>query len=144
MKEYSNRIGLQEVWNHFTGFPLAHLATVEGDQPRVRMMALVCHNEKLWFATKTEWDKAEQIRENPKVEVTIPARDQSRAGCLRITATARIVSEGDTRRDLADIIPWFSQYWNSPQDENFTLIELDLRRILFDHPSDGLKYTVAL
>ena len=54
MKQYPESIGLQEIWSHFEGFPLAHLATIDGHQPRVRSMALVSFDDRLWLATKIE------------------------------------------------------------------------------------------
>ena len=142
MMEYSHRMSLKYIWNHFAALPLSHLATVEGDQPRVRMMTLVTHKGRLWLATKTEWDKVSQLLENPKIELTVPAKEQNQAGCVRITALANIVEDDETRKAVSSAIPWFSNYWTSHHDENFTLIGLDLTRVLFDHPSDGLKYTV--
>ena len=144
MKEYAHRLGLGDIWRHFEGFPLSHFATVEDDQPRVRMMALVAHDRKLWLATKTEWDKVEQIRRNPKAELTVPARDEKGAGCVRVTAVARQIEDSDIRREVSGAIPWFSNYWTSSDDANFTLLGLEIQRILYDHPSDGKKYTVEL
>lgn len=75
------------------GFSLSHLATVESDQPRVRTMALVAHNIGLWIATKTEWNKVGQIGKNPKIEISLPAREQSGSSCTRINAEATLVRD---------------------------------------------------
>lgn len=144
MKEYPHVLKLDELWQHFEGYPLAHLATLEGDQPRVRMMALIAHKRRLWMATKTHWEKVAQIGKNPKSEISLPARDNSGVGCIRITARAVLVQDSETRKDLASSIPWFSDYWKSPEDPNFTLLAFEPERILYDHPSDGRKYTVEL
>jgi uncharacterized pyridoxamine 5'-phosphate oxidase family protein len=144
MKEYPERMSLDELRQHFEGFPLAHVATIEGNQPRVRAMSLISWDNKLWLATKTEWDKVEQIRRNNRVEFTVMLKTQERTGSLRITAEAALVDDTATKTKLASAIPWFHQYWKDASDSNFTLIRLDLTRILFDHPSDRKKYTVAL
>jgi uncharacterized pyridoxamine 5'-phosphate oxidase family protein len=144
MKEYPHRLDLSDIWYHFEGFPLSHFATIEDDQPRVRMMTLVAYDSRLWLATKTEWDKVEQIRRNPKAELTVPARDEKGAGCVRVTAVARPIEDSSIRQEVSKAIPWFSHYWTSSNDANFTLIGLDILRVLYDHPSDGKKYTVDL
>jgi general stress protein 26 len=144
MKEYNSSIRLDEVWNHFEGFPLSHLATVEGDQPRVRMMTLVAHEGRLWMATKTEWNKVDQIAKNSRIEISVPARDESGSGCLRVTGKAHLIRDPAVRAELAKVIPWFSSYWDSHEDRNFSLLRFEIHRVLFDHPSNGLKYEVDL
>lgn len=135
---------LSEVWSLFKAGGLVHLATLESDQPRVRMMALTVHNKNLWLVTRTADDKVNQIRNNSKVEFTVTIRGEERTGCLRSTAEAIIVDNPDTRREIASVIPWFSGYWDSSEDPNYTLIRLDLKKILFDHHESSLKYTIDL
>jgi uncharacterized pyridoxamine 5'-phosphate oxidase family protein len=144
MKEYPISLQLTDIWKYFEDFPMAHFATIEGDQPRVRMMALIAHKDTLWLTTKNEWDKIHQIRKNRKVELTVPAYADKGVGCIRITGFAEEITESKTREDVAAAVPWFSQYWSGPDDENFILLRLDPSRILFDHPTDKLKYTVQL
>lgn len=144
MKEYPEIISLEDIWKHFEGFPLAHLTTIEENQPRVRPMALITYDGKLWLATKTECDKVNQIRTNNKVEFTVALSNQDGTGSIRVTASAVIVDDRNARVKLALSFPWFNQYWSEADDINFTLIRLDLRRILYDHPSDRKKYTVVL
>jgi general stress protein 26 len=144
MKEYPSRISLEEIWKHFEGFPLAHLATMDKNQPRVRPMSLISFNGKLWLATKTEWNKVEQIRHNNRVEFTIAPVSKDGTGSVRVSANAIIVEDRETRFRLSSQIPWFNQYWSDANNHNFTLIRLDIRQILYDHPSDSKKYTVIL
>ncbi|MHA3963272.1 MAG: pyridoxamine 5'-phosphate oxidase family protein [Candidatus Thorarchaeota archaeon SMTZ1-45] len=144
MKEYPKQISLQEVWVHFEGFPLAHLATVEGNQPRVRPMSLISIENRLWLATKTEWDKVGQIIANNKVEFTVAPLSKNGTGSIRATAIAVVIKDRETKQRLSLAIPWFNQYWIDSDDPNFTLIKLEPTRMLYDHPSDRRKYTVIL
>ena len=143
-KEYPERMTLAEVWPHFKAGGLAHLATVDGNQARVRMMALTAHNNKLWLVARSGDDKIPQIRSSPKVEFTFAVRGKERTGCLRATAEAVIVEDQATRDDVVAAIPWFTNYWKSAEDPDFTLIRLDLSKILFDQHETPSKYTIEV
>ncbi len=144
MKEYPEPIGLQEIWIHLEDFPLAHLATIDGNQPRVRPMTLISVENQLWLATKTEWDKVDQIIDNNRVEFTVAPLRKNGTGSIRVTALAVVIEDKETKRKLSLAIPWFNQYWIDSDDPNFTLIRLKLKRMLYDHPSNRMKYTVIL
>ena len=144
MKEYTMTIKLQEIWSLLEGIPLAQLATIDNDQPRVRPMALITHNGSIWFSSKSEWSKVEQIQNNEKVEFTLAPKSPSANGSIRFTAIAEIVEDLKTKEDLVKAIPWFENYWDGPDDPNFTLIKMKLSRVLYDNPFDCKKYTVDL
>ena len=143
-KEYPERMPLSEVWSHFEARGLAHLSTIDGDQPRVRMMALNVYDNKLWLVTRSGDDKIGQIQRNSKVEFTYAVPGKGRTGCLRATAEAVIVDDQVTREKVVSSIPWFTNYWKSSKDPDFTLIRLDLKQILFDHHETPSKYTIDL
>jgi general stress protein 26 len=143
-KAYPEKLELQEIWKYFSNTPLIHLATLDGDFPRVRMMALIEHNDKLWLASKSHWHKVAQIRKNANIEFTVPVRGEQQAGCIRATGRANIIEDEKVREELSKVIPWFDGYWNSPDDPNFTLISITLTSIKYDNPWDGLKYSLEL
>jgi general stress protein 26 len=143
-KDYPERMTLSEVWPLFEERGLIHLSTLDGNQPRVRMMALTVYDQKLWVVTRTGDDKVVQIRKNSKVEFTLTVPGKERTGCLRVTAEANIVEDHGTRDDVVSTIPWFTAYWKSSEDPNFTLIRLDLKGVLFDHHETRSKYTIEL
>jgi len=143
-KTYPERMTLSEVWPLFEAGGLVHLSTLDGDQPRVRVMALTVCNQNLWVATRTGDDKVGQINRNSNVEFTFLVRREERTGCLRVTADAVIVEDQRTRDEVASVIPWFTRYWRSSEDPDFTLIRFELKRILFDHHETSSKYTIDL
>ncbi|MHA2002777.1 MAG: pyridoxamine 5'-phosphate oxidase family protein [Candidatus Thorarchaeota archaeon] len=143
-KAYPERMPLSEVWPLFEAGGLIHLSTLDGNQPRVRMMSFTVHDQKLWIATRTGDDKVSQIRKNSNVEFTLAVQGKERTGCLRTTAEASIAEDPGTRDDIASAIPWFTGYWKSSDDPNFTLIRLDMKKILFDHHETSSKYTIEL
>ncbi|TFG28512.1 hypothetical protein EU528_11100 [Candidatus Thorarchaeota archaeon] len=143
-KDYPERMPLSEVWPLFEARGLAHLSTIDGNQPRVRMMALNTHDNNLWLVTRSGDDKIHQIQKNPKVEFTYAVPGKGRTGCLRATAEAVIVDDQKTRDSVVASIPWFTNYWKSSTDRDFTLIRLDLKYIVFDHHETSAKYTIDL
>jgi general stress protein 26 len=143
-KEYPERMPISEVWPLFEKGGLIHLSTVDGTQARVRMMALTVLDKNLWVVTRSGDDKVSQIKANPKIEFTFTVLGKERTGCLRATAQAKIVEDSGIREEVASVIPWFTGYWSSSDDPNFTLIRLDLKKILFDHHETSSKYTIEL
>jgi len=89
-KDYPERLPLSEVWHHFQAGGFAHFSTLDGDQPRVRMMALTAHDQRLWLVTRSSDDKVVQISKNPQAEFTYAIPGTERTGCLRATVEAFI------------------------------------------------------
>ena len=143
-KEYPERMDLSEVWPIFEAGGLIHLSTIDGDQPRVRIVSFTVHGQSLWVATRSGDDKVTQIHNNSKVEFTLPVRGKEKIGCLRATAEAIIVDDPTKREEIASLIPWFMGYWKSSDDPNFTLIRLNMIKILFDHHETSSKYTIEV
>lgn len=132
---------LGEIWKHLSSFPLAHVATIDADHPRVRPMCLIAHNNTLWAATTSMWNKIKQIQENNKIEFTVLYKSEERVGCIRATGRATIIEDLETKKMLSLVIPFFNDYWNSPEDPAYTLLRFDLDVMRVDH-TDGKKYTI--
>ena len=79
-KEYPEKMTLSEVWPHFEAGGLLHLATLDGNQPRVRMLAFTVFDQKLWIVTRTGDDKIDQIRMNSNAEFTLAVKGKERTG----------------------------------------------------------------
>ena len=80
-----------EVFQRFDGLPEIELATVEGDQPKVRPVMLMHFDKKLYVATGTESNKVNQIRGNPKMEFCLRLPEGENVGYVRAAGTAEIV-----------------------------------------------------
>ena len=143
-KTYPERMTLPEIWPLFERGGLIHLSTIDGNHPRVRMVSVNIFDRKLWVVTRSGDDKVTQIRKNPNMEFTLAVQGKERTGCLRVTGTAIIVEDQQTRKDVASSVPWFSGYWKSSEDPNFTLIRLDMKKILFDHHETSSKYAIEI
>lgn len=140
-KIYSENMTPDEIWPYFEKAQMVHLAKIDGDQPRVRIMTLITHKKKLWTLTHTQWDKISQIKKNSKIEFTASIHGTKGVGILRTTGRAIIVEDLIEKKEIAGIIPWFSEYWDSHKDPSFALIRLETTLVLFDNPEDSKKYT---
>jgi len=120
---------LEDVKGYFKTQPLMYLATTEEDQPRVRPMALIYHNEQYWFCSISGRPKIDQIKKNNKVEFALNASDREDVSTIRGSGKAILIEDLETKKDLSEAIPWFIGYWESHTDPGFTLFRLDLERI---------------
>lgn len=102
-----------------------YLATVEGDQPRVRpMMPYLVEDEKrLLMAFLGRSRSIAQIKKNPRVEFCFV--DRKMCYC-RVAGHAKISTDIDKKTILWDNIPMLKQYFGSPADPNFILAEMSI------------------
>lgn len=112
----------EEVWGHFKDFQFIFLATCERDQPRVRPVTLVCLDGRFWILTGTNNAKTKQIRKNPKMEFCLLLEKGENRGYIRGAGWAQIVKDRETRAKIAKHCNLFSDYYNSSEDPNYTLM----------------------
>ncbi|MDD1719665.1 MAG: pyridoxamine 5'-phosphate oxidase family protein [Methanoregulaceae archaeon] len=100
-------VDLSECTGFATENPVTYIATVEGDQPRVRAFAM-------WFAdltgfyyhTGTTKNVCRQLRKNPKVELCFYAPGQGAGRMLRVTGKVEFVEDKATEERLFSDRPW--------------------------------------
>jgi len=143
-KEYPGRKSFEEIWPLYEKGGLVHLSTMDGNQPRVRMLSFTPLDKKIWIVSRSGDDKIDQIKNNPRVEFTYSVRSEEGTGCLRATGNAVIIEDSDTRALVTKEIPWFKGYWKSSDDPDFTLIRLDISKILYDPADERSKYTIIV
>lgn len=144
MKQYPNNMSYEDLWPFLEEVDFIHLATIENGLPRVRMMATTKYDNKLWVVTWTHWDKVRQLKENNRIEFSAPFRVEGGIGCARGIGTAEIVADEVTRKQIADNISWFEDYWGKPNNPEYTVIRLNPEIILLDHPLERNKYTIKM
>lgn len=89
--------------------PVCHLATVEGDQPRVRGMLLWYANETgFYFHTGTSKKIFKQIENNPKVELAFfkPNANHDEISALRVSGIVEILKDDVLKARLFNDRPW--------------------------------------
>ena len=115
---------IKEVWSQFKDFQHVFLATMEGDQPRVRPVTLINFDEKFWVTTGTWSEKVKQIQKNPKVEFSFVFKKGDSDCCIRVTGLAKIIKDKLVKAKLARHCSSFSEHWESVDDPSFTLLEI--------------------
>jgi pyridoxamine 5'-phosphate oxidase len=89
----------KEVFEAITNNPVFHLATVEGDQPRVRAMLLYKADEEgIMFHTAVMKDVRRQISKNNKVELCF----NSNGTQIRITGELELIDSNAVKDEIAE------------------------------------------
>ncbi len=89
--------------------PVAHVATVEGDQPRVRARAMWYADETgFYFHTSSTKDVRRQLKANPKVELSFfdPGDGQGGGTQLRVTGEVEFLDDPALAARLLEARPW--------------------------------------
>ena len=130
---------MEEVYNFLKACGTYYLATVEGDQPRVRPFGTVdMYNGQLTIQTGLKKDVARQMLENPRVEIC--AFDGQR--WLRLAAKAVEVPEVAAQEHMLDAYPNLRALY-APGDGNtaiFALTEAAATFSSFTEPSRTVTF----
>lgn len=98
------------------------LATTEGTQPKVRpMMPYLTDDGDFLVATFANKRVVSQVKNNPQIELCYIDR---RMNFARITGKATISSDQEKKDMVWNNVPMLRQYFSSPNDPGFTLIEI--------------------
>jgi general stress protein 26 len=101
----------------FARFP--QLATVDGDQPRVRPVSPVrTDGFTVYVANLRSYHKTQEINANPKVELCYLDEHHDQ---VRITGVAELVTEAAVRQSIWDSNPLLRQYLGRIDNPEFVL-----------------------
>jgi general stress protein 26 len=120
------------------------LATSANDQPHVRCMALIFYENTIWCCSKSNRVKVQEIKDNAAIEICVLAEGKKDVGSIRGSGTAYLISDPIIREKLSQQIQFFTAYWESPEDDDFTLIKLEIPSFMFHDPDDKQFYTISL
>jgi uncharacterized pyridoxamine 5'-phosphate oxidase family protein len=94
-----------EIIEFMNANPVCHLATLEGDRPRVRGMMMYRADESgVLFHTGAPKDLFRQVRENPNVEICFHNADFTVQ--VRVAGTAEIVEDESLKREIVEERPF--------------------------------------
>ena len=103
------------------------LATVEGDQPRVRpMMPYLSEDGELLLALLGRSRTIPEIKGNPHVELCFVDR---KMWYCRVTGTAVISNDAAKKESVFENVPMLRQYFAGPQDPNFHLAVIKATKV---------------
>jgi general stress protein 26 len=132
----SDEVG--QILNQFKETQFVALATLDGIRPRVRPMTLIYLDRRFWMVTSTSSNKVIQIKQNANVEFTYQFNENSEDCCIRILGKAKIIKDKKTKTSIAKRIGFFNNYWSSPENPDYTLLEILPDELQYVAPS-GMK-----
>ena len=109
---------MQEVYNYLKKCQTFYLATVEGDQPRVRAFGAVnIFEDKLYFITGRIKNVSKQMTENPKIEICAVNGDVFDGGSwLRVQAVAVDDNRIEAKQSMLDALPALKNIYDAKDD----------------------------
>lgn len=121
---------------------LGYLATLEGNQPRVRpVMPAMFNDGTILVATAKSTPKLSQIEKNNNFEICFV--DQ-RLSQVRIQGKGSINNDIKKKEWLSNAVPMLRSYFPTPEDPNFVLLELKPEKVFLIHVGESNYTQVSL
>jgi uncharacterized pyridoxamine 5'-phosphate oxidase family protein len=119
---------MEEVIRFLLANKVFFLATVEGDQPRLRPMGFVMDYEgKLSLGTNNKKEMFKQMKANPKVEISAVSPEGT---SLRITGTVGFNASRAAKERALELMPNLKRMY-SPGDGIFEIFYIDSGKAVF-------------
>jgi general stress protein 26 len=112
----------EKIVKALSGNPVCSFATIEGNKPKVRYMALFNDNLTIYLATNKKTHKVEELQKNPHVHILTGFDGKPSSVILQVEGTAKISQNESLKEKL-----WqddFKQYFEGKQDPNYVIIEV--------------------
>jgi len=121
---------MQEVYEFLKKCETYYLATMEGDQPRVRPFGTVnLFDGKLYFQTGKSKEVSKQIGKNPKVELCALAGDT----WIRVAGTAVEDERVEAKESMLDAYPMLKDRYSATDDNTQALYLKDATATITSH-----------
>ena len=109
--------------------PFPHLATIDGDQPRLRPVSPVkTDGFVVYVANLRMYHKTAEIAANPKVELCYLDEHHNQ---VRLTGVAEIVTERPLLQEIWDANPLMRQYLGSLENPALLVYRIVPRRVRY-------------
>jgi general stress protein 26 len=106
-----------------------HLATIDGDQPRLRPVSPVkTDGFTIYVANLRSYHKTQEIAANPKVELCYLAASHDQ---VRITGVARVVTDQVVLQEIWDANPLLRQYLGTIDNPELIVYRVDPVRVRY-------------
>jgi len=101
------------------------IATVDGNQPRVRVVHPTWDGDVLWFATGPDSPKARHLRDNPNVDVQYQVAPPDFVHVM-VRGVAELVADQASKNHAWDAIDYdLTQFGSTgPEDPNFLPVKI--------------------
>lgn len=106
------------------------VATVAGNEARVRIVHPTWDGDTLWFATGPDSPKAKQLTDNPSVDIQYQVAPPDFVHVM-VRGTAELVSDAAAKQHAWDVIDYdLTQFGSTgPDDPNFLPIKITPTRV---------------
>jgi len=112
---------MNEVLEFLLNNPTFYIATMDGDQPRVRPFgAVMKFEDKLYFTTNNTKPVFKQLTANPKVEISTTS---PKGEWIRLTGKAVVDSRREVKEAMLEAVPMLKNMY-SLDDDIFELFYL--------------------
>ncbi|MBN2829488.1 MAG: pyridoxamine 5'-phosphate oxidase family protein [Candidatus Cloacimonetes bacterium] len=128
-----------ELMPKFTTMQRCWLASYDGEYPRVRPMILIVHDGRFWLATGTEDAKTTQLMKHPKIEVSVPLKENEQESFVRIKGIAHYTHNPIERETIWHIATFIQNYFYSPEHPGFGLIEIHPATVSYMPPNSSVE-----
>ncbi|MBN2335730.1 pyridoxamine 5'-phosphate oxidase family protein [Candidatus Bathyarchaeota archaeon] len=120
---------ITEIFSWYGEQQVVYLATVDGEQPRVRPMSLIKAGDGFYMITGARGGvdarKLMQIRANPRVEYYMTLEGKEVNGFVRGMGVATIVGDKKTKKKVYDMIGWARSYFDTVDHTDYALLRID-------------------
>jgi uncharacterized pyridoxamine 5'-phosphate oxidase family protein len=122
----------RETWkwalDQFGDHTVVPLATLSVDGPRVRPVTVVTHEGKVYALTGSRDAKMEHLRDDPRFEFYLLLEEGGKKGYVRFMGRVMMVEDLDLRKEVGDASGFAWSYFNGPEDPEYALLEMNIRR----------------
>ncbi len=109
----------------------AHLATIDGDQPRVRSVTPIVEDDMtIWITTFTGSRKMQQLKENSKICLQFVEHPAGEKEAI-VIGEAEIVKSIEEKKKIWDLAPFDPSLFfpGGPESEEFSLLKIKIKNI---------------
>lgn len=105
--------------------PICSFATIENDQPRVRLLGFWFADESgFYFQTSTVKEFTGQLKENPKTEVCFYKQEGMAGTMLRISGEVEFLDDFALKEKAITERPFLKNFGLTPQSPELTIFRL--------------------
>jgi len=128
---------MQEVYDYLKNAGVYYLATVEGDQPRVRPFGTyLIKDGKLYIQTGKSKPCSKQMGANPKVEISAMGTGDRQGTWIRIAATAVNDDSIEVKQAMLDDYPQLKGIYDAADDNTQVLYLKDATATISAHGAE--------
>lgn len=105
--------------------PIAWIASVEKDQPRVRAFGMWFADETgFYFQTATIKEIVAQLQANPQVEFAFYQPDDMSGTMLRVSGPVEFLEDPELKKKVINDRPFLKEFGMTPQDERLVIFRV--------------------